>query len=221
MNKGKVLNKDSLSKEFNVSLKTIQRDFNELRIYLREIYPFEIDTIIKYDKKINGYYLQRLENDWLTKEEVLIICMILLGSHSLEKAEIRPLIKKLKKYVSNHDKGHIEEIISDDFDRYISFVSNKNMLKSIWKLTEYISNKDIISFKYKVHDTEIDNIVKPVSILFKNYYFYLIAYIHKDDNEDLKMFRVDYVNTIKITGKKFYIPYSKRFSNSDFRKKGY
>ncbi|QQK09016.1 helix-turn-helix transcriptional regulator [Miniphocaeibacter halophilus] len=219
MNKGEVLNKDSLSKEFNVSLKTIQRDFNELRIYLREIYPFEIETIIKYDRKLNGYYLKRSEIDWLTKEEVLIISLILLGSHSLAKNEITSLINKLKKHITYYNKKHIENIISDDFDKYISFISNGKMLQSIWKLTEYITNREIISFKYKLFENNIYNIVKPVSILFRNYHFYLIAYTIVEDKEELQIFRIDYIEEVRLIGEKFYIPYSNKFSNSEYRRK--
>ena len=71
LNKGELLNKLSLSNSFGVTPKTIQRDIDDLRAYMVEEHAFEGEIAIKYDKMRKGYYLVRLERDWLTNQEVL------------------------------------------------------------------------------------------------------------------------------------------------------
>lgn len=64
LNRGEILNKDELSKSFNVTVKTIQRDIEDLRTYLSELHFYDSDISIKYDRIRNGYYLVHLEREW-------------------------------------------------------------------------------------------------------------------------------------------------------------
>ena len=50
LNKGEVVCKEELARDFGVSLKTIQRDIDDLRAYLTEAHITEIEATIKYDK---------------------------------------------------------------------------------------------------------------------------------------------------------------------------
>ena len=69
LNKGEELNEQVLDDEFGVSLKTIQRDIDDLRAYLAETHFDEFETAIKYSKSRDSYYLVRLEREWLTNKE--------------------------------------------------------------------------------------------------------------------------------------------------------
>lgn len=80
LNKGEEVVKESLANEFGVSNKTIQRDIDDLRAYIAETHIDELDTSIRYDKSKNCYYLVRLEREWMTNEEALAMCKILLES---------------------------------------------------------------------------------------------------------------------------------------------
>lgn len=50
LNKGEILGKHTLSLDYGVSEKTIQRDIDDLRTYLAEMHTYESDILIKYDK---------------------------------------------------------------------------------------------------------------------------------------------------------------------------
>lgn len=65
LNKGEVVEKAQLAESFGVTLKTIQRDIDDLRAYLAETHFEEGEVSIKYDKVRNGYYLVRFEREWL------------------------------------------------------------------------------------------------------------------------------------------------------------
>ena len=60
--------------------------------------------------------------------------------------------------------------------------------------------------------------IKPLSIMFSEYYFYLIGYIENKE-EYPAIFRIDRMKKIENTGKKFKIlNYSDKFKDGEFRK---
>ena len=124
LNKGEVVSKDALAKDFGVSLKTIQRDIDDLRAYLAEIHFTEMEVSIQYDKAKNGYYLVRLEREWLTNEEVLALTKILLESRAFQKDELSRLIDKLIMQTAVNDRKTVEEIIRSEYLSYVPLQHN-------------------------------------------------------------------------------------------------
>jgi hypothetical protein len=70
--------------------------------------------------------------------------------------------------------------------------------------------------------------VKPVAIMFSEYYFYLTAFIDDDDvkkNFDVindsfpTIYRIDRIKNLKVLEEQFHIPYSSRFEEGEFRKR--
>lgn len=70
--------------------------------------------------------------------------------------------------------------------------------------------------------------VKPVSIMFSGYYFYLIAF--SNDEKVIKdfdvindsfptIYRIDRIKKLKVLDEKFHIPYSSRFEEGKLRKR--
>lgn len=70
--------------------------------------------------------------------------------------------------------------------------------------------------------------IKPVAIMFSEYYFYLTAFI--DDNEvrghfDVlndsfpTIYRIDRIKGLRVLDEGFHIPYSSRFEEGEFRKR--
>lgn len=70
--------------------------------------------------------------------------------------------------------------------------------------------------------------VRPVAIMFSEYYLYLTAFI--DDKEVWKNFdvlndsfptiyRMDRIKGLQVLGERFHIPYSSRFEEGEFRKR--
>lgn len=220
LNKGELLFKSKLANEFNVTEKTVQRDIDDLRAYLADMHFSETETSIKYDKSKNGYYLVRFEREWLTNEEVLAMCKILLESRALKKEEIKQLITKLLSQVSPADKNKVEEIIKNELFNYVPLRHNKPLLSPIWELSQYIVKKEIVNFSYiRKEGIYKEHFVKPVAIMFSEYYFYLIAFMADDSKEYPTVFRIDRMENIKGAKEKFSVPYKDRFKEGDFRKK--
>lgn len=220
LNKGETISKPQLANDFGVTLKTVQRDIDDLRAYFAETHFDEGEVSIKYDKGRSGYYLVRFEREWLTNEEVLAICKILLESRAFNKIELNGLLKKLLAQIVPFDRKTIDEIIRSEKQCYVPLRHNKNLLKSIWMLSENIVNNEIITFKYKRKDgIQKEHSVKPVAIMFSEYYFYLVSFMANDSKEYPTIFRIDRITGIKSTKEKFTAPYNDKFSDGEFRKR--
>lgn len=220
LNRGESVNKDNLASEYNVSLKTIQRDIDDIRAYLSETHFNESEISIKYDKGKNSYYLVRLEREWMTNVEALSICKILLESRAFKKNEIMNLTDKLIMQISPTDRNVIREIIGSELVNYVPLQHGKPLMNTIWEISKYIISQNIISFRYTRQDgTSSIKSVKPVSVMFSEFYFYLVAFSEDKEITHPIIYRIDRMENLKFTGEKFSIPYRDRFSDGEFRKR--
>lgn len=220
LNKGAVIKTSELVSKFGVSEKTINRDINALRAYLAETHYTEGEVSIVYDKKQQGYVLVKLEREWLTNEEVMAICKIILESRAFCKKELDDIIDKLISQVSPNDKKIVEEIIRKEKHYYVPLKHGKELLSLIWELTKHINNREIIKFDYTRQDGVVTKReVIPVSIMFSEFYFYLLDYNVEDGKVYTKVFRIDRIDNLKSTNVKYNIPYSEQFDEGEFRKR--
>lgn len=220
LSRGDIINKRDFAKEFEISEKSVQRDIEDLRVYLAEYYENSDDTSIEYDYSKNGYYLSKKEREFLTNKEILGISKILLESRAFNKKELDSLIQKLMIQASPAARLNIKELILNEAFHYVPLRHNKSLLDTIWELSDYIYNTLIISFDYERQDHKVTHrTVKPLSIMFSEYYFYLIAWFADDSKDYPAVFRVDRISNIINTEKHYKIPYSERFEEGEFRKR--
>ena len=220
LNRGEVINKKSFAEEFNISEKSVQRDIEDLRTYISETYENSESITIEYSRAQNGYYFVKKDREFLTNEEILGISKILLESRAFQKAELEAIIDKLMLQATPAARLNIREMILNEKFHYIPLRHNKPLLRKIWDLSECIFGKEILKFDYERQDGKITHrTVKPLSIMFSEYYFYLIAWFADDSKNYPAVFRVDRISNIVCTGEKFRIPYASRFEEGEFRKR--
>jgi predicted DNA-binding transcriptional regulator YafY len=220
LNKGEVVSKEDLVNTFGVTAKTIQRDIDDLRAYLSETHFSEQEVTVKYDKNKNGYYLVRFEREWFTNEEVLALCKILLESRAFQKDELSSLISKLIAQVTPNDRKTVEDIIRAEHYYYVPLKHNQRLLSPIWILSQFITKNEIVSFTYARKDGVVRiHSVKPVALMFSEFYFYLITYMADGSKDFPTVFRIDRMSNILGTNKKFRTPYKEKFNDGDFRKR--
>lgn len=220
LNRGETVNKKEFATAFDISEKSVQRDIDDLRVYLAECYENGDDVTVEYSYIKNGYYLVKKDKEFLTNEEILGIAKILLESRAYNKEELNGLIDKLLLQATPSARMNIKEMILNEKYHYIPLKHNKPLLNAIWELSENIYNKTIIEFDYVRKDGVASHkIVKPLSIMFSEYYFYLIAWMADDSKDFPTVFRIDRMTNVKSTGEKYSIPYKDRFEEGDFRKK--
>lgn len=220
LNRGETVNKKEFANAFGISEKSVQRDIDDLRVYLAECYENGDDVTVEYSYIKNGYYLVKKDKEFLTNEEILGIAKILLESRAYNKEELEGLIDKLLLQATPSARMNIKEMILNEKFHYIPLKHNKPLLNAIWELSENIYNKTVIEFDYVRKDNVASHkAVKPLSIMFSEYYFYLIAWMADDSKDYPTVFRIDRMTNVKSTDEKYSIPYKDRFEEGDFRKK--
>ncbi len=220
LNKGELLIKHKMAIEFGVSEKTIQRDIDDLRAYLAETHFSETEVLIKYDKSKGGYFLVRFEREWLTNEEILALCKILLESRAFQREELKGIIEKLMSQVVPNDRSTVNEIVKNELSQYIPLKHNKKLLSPIWDLSKLIKKQEIITFTYTRQDGIVkQRTVKPVAIMFSEFYFYLIGFMADDSKDFPTIFRIDRIANLIGTKQHFNIPYKDKFNDGEFRKR--
>lgn len=220
LNRGEVINKKEFANSFGISEKSVQRDIDNLRIYLAECYENGDNIDVKYSYAKNGYYLVKKEREFLTNEEILGLSKILLESRAYNKEELYTLINKLLLQATSSGKTNITDMILNEKHLYIPPKHNKPLLKEMWDLSECIHLKKIISFDYERQDHNITHrTVKPLAIMFSEFYFYLIALFADNSKKYPTVFRLDRISNVKCLDETFHLPYSDRFQEGEFRKR--
>ena len=216
INKGESLVKKDLADEFHVDEKTIQRDLDDIRIYLSK----ESNTLLEYNRSEKAYLLERDEREWFTNKEVMALCKILLESRAFNKEELDALIDKLLIQTNKKDREKVEDLVKNERYHYIPLKHGEYLMDRIWEISNFINEKNIISFEYRRQDgRHKKRIVKPVAIMFSEFYFYLIAYFADDSKDFPAIFRLDRITNLKKTGGNFSYDYDKRFEDGKFRKR--
>lgn len=220
LNRGDIVNKKHFASKFGISEKSVQRDIDDLRAYLSESYESGDDITIEYDYVKGGYRLIKQEREFLTNEEIFAVAKVLLESRGFNKQELNTLIDKLMLQATPSARVNIKELILNERFHYIPPRYGKPLIDLLWELNEHIFNKEIIEFDYVRKDGAASHRkVKPLSVMFSDYYFYLIVWFDDDSKDYPAVFRIDRISNLKCDGEKYKIPYSERFEDGEFRKR--
>ena len=214
--RSEVLRKDALISVFGVTSKTVQRDIESLRLYLSETGEGEL----RYDRKNDCYRLERMKGSALNAEEVFVLCKILIESRAFNKDEFEWLIKKLLIQLSPEQRLPVEARIGNERVNYLPVKHGKPLIDTLWKLANLVTEQRLTQIWYVRQDkTPKAHVVKPVGIMFSEFYFYLIAWLVDDIKDFYTVFRADRIVDIKEQGERFEMPYVERFNEAEFRKR--
>ena len=229
---GNVVNKLEEAQEYGVNERTIQRDIDDIRSYMESQAEKTgcINSVV-YDRIKKGYCLEQIYKMKLTNSEVLAVCKILLDSRAFTKNEMIDMLDKLIACcVPKENQKMITDLISNEEFHYVEPRHRTKFIDTMWDIGQAIRNNQCIEIKYcRTKDKSIvTRRVKPVAIMFSEYYFYLTAFI---DDDELKqyfdvlndsfptIYRMDRIRKLKVLDEKFYIPYGNRFEEGEFRKR--
>ena len=220
LSRGEIIRKAELAQKFSVTDKTIQRDIEELRAYLAETRTDAGEASIVYERNRGGYLLTHTASEWLTNEDVLAVCKILLESRAFCKEELDVLLRKLLRQTAPQDRAQVRKLILSEQHYYVPLRHGKKLLSAIWELSEYMTAQHTIRIVYCRQDgAERTHEVNPVAIMFSEYYFYLIAYLADGRKEFPTIFRIDRIAHFEATGATFRVTHSEKFSDGEFRKR--
>lgn len=214
--------KSDIAEKFNITERTVSRYINDLRNYLAQE---NTGNEIIYNSEKGVYELQGKENKVLNEKDVLSISKVLLESRGFCKDEMHSVINKLLYNCISEDKKVIENIIGNESDNYVPAHHGKKLIDKLWDISLAISEQKIIEIEYfklstngKLQKEPSKRSIKPLSILFSEYYFYLAAFIEGTEYQFPTIYRIDRIESFTITNKTFSIDYSHRFQDGEFRK---
>lgn len=229
---GYLINKYAESINYGVNERSIQRDIDDIRNYLEEDGERVgcINSVI-YDRVEKGYRLEQIYKMKLSNSEILALSKILLDSRAFTKKEMLQLLDKLISCcVPETNQKLVTELISNEEFHYVEPRHKTAFLDTMWNIGQAIRNCQCIEVDYlRTKDKAVvKRKLRPVAIMFSEYYFYLTAFI---DDEDVKkdfdvlndsfptIYRIDRIKKMKLLDEKFHIPYSSRFEEGEFRKR--
>ena len=229
---GRLINKAQAAVEFDVDERSIQRDIDDIRNFLEVNADNDgfYNTVV-YDRGAKGYRLDQIYKVKLTNSEVLALCKILLDSRALTKAEMSSVLDKLISCcVPKDNQKLVTELISNEAFHYVEPRHKTKFIDTMWDIGQAIKNCQWIEINYyRLKDKSVvKRKLKPVAIMFSEYYFYMAAFI--DDEAVRKdfdvindsfptIYRIDRIKSCKVLDEKFHIPYSSRFEEGEFRKR--
>lgn len=230
---GKVINKAEEAAKFGVDERSIQRDIDDIRAFLdeRSVTSSAEHRSIVYDRVKKGYILIGEESTMMTNSEILAVSKILLASRAFPKDEVSRLLDKLVSgCVPPKNIKVVTDLISNEEFHYVEPRHRTSVMDMMWDIGQAIRLSQYIEIDYlRMKDKAVvKRKLKPVAIMFSEYYFYLTAFI--DDEEVRKdfdvindvfptIYRIDRIKNLKVLDERFKIPYRDRFEEGEFRKR--
>lgn len=229
---GYVVNKSEEAQRYGVNERSIQRDIDDIRNFLDADLERtgDVNSIV-YDRQSKGYRLETVYKLKLKNSEVLALCKILLDSRAFTKREMVEMLDKLIACcVPRSNQKLVRDLISNEEFHYVELRHKSEFIDKMWEIGQAVRETRYIEIDYyRMMDKEIvHRKVKPVAIMFSEYYFYLTAFI---DDEEVKkdfdvlndsfptIYRIDRIKSFRVLDERFHIPYSSRFEEGEFRKR--
>lgn len=218
--KGESLSVQNLAHEYNVSTRSITRDINNLKAFLWEHQELLGYADLEYSSS-NHCYTLKMDN-LLTNKELLAVTKVLIGSRAFNNQDLLEIIKKLKINTTYSDRNKLDNLVRKELYHYSEIGSDcPSVIDNIWKITDCINSKNMITINYyKMNRDYVKHKLLPVSIMFAEYYFYLIAYIADSDTPNVPIyFRIDRITDIVVHREKYKLTKEQNVDEGELRKK--
>lgn len=230
--KNQLIYKSEEAVHYHVTERTIQRDIDDIRKFLdRASADTGVISTILYDRETEGYRLEQTGQLWFSNSEILAICKILLDSRAFTKKEMNEMLTKLIDCcVPEANQRRVRDLVRNEEYHYIEPRHGSVFVDKMWDIGQAVHENRYIDICYLRQKDKglVQRRLKPVAIMFSEYYFYLAAFIEDEkvrrDFEVLEdafptIYRIDRIQSYKVLEEHFHIPYNERFEEGEFRKR--
>lgn len=225
--RGHAVNKAEWSKERGVNERSVRRYVREIQSFLDEENGRNgRNYVIRYEKSRGGYRIAAKDDDFLTEGEVLGICKILIESRAFDKETLESIVNRmLQGLMSDLGSKRIYEYVKGELFSYVNPEHHVPDLKILWKVAQAVREHRILDISYRKVGvkTPVKRRIRPVGIVFSEYYFYVMAILDSEQGEEYFLktgpvsYRLDRIGRVKETEEQFKLPYSQRFKEGDFK----
>ena len=217
--RGEDLSVQKLANEYGVSTKSISRDINDFKAFLANHRDLVGNTELNYSYQDKCYRLYM--DEFLSNKELFALIEVLIGSRAFSRMELLTLVDKLKRFTTTEDRPKINETICKEIFHYQQVHHDcERVTDVIWQVVNCITERKEISVEYyKMDRSYVTYRLKPVSVMFTDYYFYLIAFKTDDVENKPAYFRIDRIRHITEHRKKFVLEQNDNFDEGLLRKR--
>lgn len=231
---GDIIRSSEEALKYGIDTRSVKRDIDELKSFFADQRMEGRDTRkVIYSRSAKGYKLvdeiEDRRTEFLTNSEILAVCKILLESRAFVKDEMMPVIEKLVRCCTPKEEMEVvKRLIQNEKFYYLEPHHGKRFINVFWKISMAVLKQQYIIIWYqKLKKKElVKRRIKPVGIMFSEYYFYLIAFIDDENvsiDRELHMsptiYRIDRIDHYKILDENFYVPYKNKFEEGQFRRR--
>lgn len=202
---------NSIARNYEVSEKTIKRDISMIRSFLSENRELVGNVELQYDRQEQCYKLNRLEG--LSSQELLIILKILVGSRALDKESLREAVDRLTICANNTGQEIFRDFCKNELDYYRAVKKEEGVDISgfVWKLEKAIQRGRSVCIVYeKLEGACVERNLYPISVVFSNFYFYLLACRSDVEESAVIYYRVDRMKEIREGKERIPVSIEKR-----------
>lgn len=201
--RGEDLSVQGLAHEYNVSTKSITRSLNELKDFIADHRELVGNTELRYSYSSKCYRL--FMDEFLTNKELFSLVEVIIGARAFSKMELLTLVDKLKKFTTPEDRPKMNELIRKELYHYPEVNHDcESVQETLWKVADCITKRNEISIEYYRTDRKwVIHRLRPSSVMFADYYFYLIEFRTDGETDKPYYFRVDRIKKITVHRKKF------------------
>ena len=168
--KGHPVNKAALARKYHVDERSIQRDIDEIRIFLSEVLADgkEEECKILYSKA----EMEKNKSSKMSNSQILAVSKIILESRAFPEKEVNEILQKMvDSCVPTESMKLVQELIGNERYHYVG-IQKESLQDKLWEIGLAIHEKNLLSIDYckgSGKRDKIKRVVAPVSILFSEY----------------------------------------------------
>lgn len=200
--RGENLFVQKMADEYKVSTKSITRSINDLKNFLADHRELVGCTELQYSYQDKCYRLY--VDEFLTSKELFALVEVMIGARAFSKDELLELTGKLRRFTMPEDRIKLNELVRKEIYHYPEVKHDCDSVQdNLWQLVNCISEKREISIDYYRMDRKwVTHRLRPASVMFNDYYFYLVAFLTEGKIEKPYYFRIDRIRQITVHRKK-------------------
>ena len=201
--RGEDIKVNTLANEYGVSTKSISRNIGDLKAFLADHRDLVGNTELEYSYGDKCYRLKM--DGFLTNKELFALVEVVIGARAFSKMELLALTDKLKRFTTADDRPMLNELIRKELYHYPEVKHDCESVEDrLWQIVNCINEHREITIEYYRMDRQWKtHRIRPASMMFTDYYFYLIAFLTDENKEKPYYFRLDRIKDVTEHRKKF------------------
>jgi len=202
--RGEDITVSALANEYGVSTKSISRNISDLKTFLADHRELVGNTELEYSHQDKCYRLHMEE--FLTNKELFALVEVMIGARAFSRMELLTLTDKLKRFTTAEDRQKLNELIRKELFHYPEVKHDCESVEDrLWQMVSCITERKEITIEYYRTDRQWrTHRIRPASVMFSDYYFYLIAFMTEGHSIDKPYyFRIDRIKEVTEHRKSF------------------